>query len=115
MGLATIFDRVVTLRLVTPAGEDARGNETSATTDRLGVPAYRYQVDAAEDRNDRDQQARTFVYFLPPSVAGAPVVLSGRDRIVDGLEVLEVLGSPIMARKRGRDHHLEARAYLVEG
>lgn len=115
MSLATIFDRVVVLELTAPAGEDARGNETRGSTDRAGVPAYRWQVDTSEDTSDRDQQAKTFVYYFPPAVDGEPVVLSGRDRIRDGDETLEVLGQPIMARKRGRDHHVEARAFVVEG
>lgn len=115
MSLATIYDRVVELELTAPAGEDARGNEVRGTTERAGIPAYRYQVDTSEDTADRDQQAKTFVYYLPPVVDGEPVVLSGRDRIVDGDETLEVLGQPITATRRGRPHHVEARAFVVSG
>jgi hypothetical protein len=113
VSLRTIFDRTVVLRITSPAGEDARGNETRGSADRPGVRAYRYQLAADEDTRDRDQQARTFVYFFP--VTADSIELSGRDRIVDGDEILEVVGAPIVARKRRRDHHVEARALLLEG
>lgn len=115
MSLATIFDRAVDLVVTAPTGEDARGNETRGSTTIEGVPAYRFQVGAEEDTADRDQQARTFVYYLPVVHEGAELELAGRDRIVDGDDTLEVLGAPIVATSRGRKHHIEARAYLVDG
>lgn len=116
MSLRTIFDREVTLRLVGVGAENPRGNNAETTTDVAGIAAYRAQVGTAEDTVDRDQQARTFVYFLDAERPdGTPLGLSGWDRIVDGVQVLKVLGTPIVASSRGRARHVEARAYLLEG
>lgn len=114
MSLNLLYDREVTLRPMNVTAEDARGNETkSAGADVDGVPARRRQLTAEEDTDDRDQQARTFLYFLPAT--GAAIALSGRDRIVDGGQVLEVLGAPDVIHRRYRPHHVEARAFLIEG
>lgn len=116
MSLRTIFDRTVTLRLVAAGAEDARGNAAEVTTDVAGVAAFRTQIAAGEDTADRDQQAKTFQYLLETDRPdGTPLGLSGRDRIVDGLEVLKILGTPVVATSRGRPRHVEARAYLIEG
>lgn len=120
MSLATLFDRTVDLELTAATGEDARGNETRSTTTLAGVPAYRSQLGAEEDTTDRDQQARTFVYLFPADhVIGEGThdltTLTGRDRIVDVDGTFEILGTPIVATSRGRVHHVEARAFLIEG
>lgn len=122
MSLATLYDRTVDLEVTSADGEDARGNEVRSADTVAGVPAYRHQLTAEEDTSDRDQQARTFVYMLPvehvledETVVDVAELLSGRDRIVDGDETFEVLGTPIVATSRGRRHHVEARAFLVEG
>jgi hypothetical protein len=116
VSLRTIFDRAVTVRFVGTGAEDGRGNETETTTDVAGVAAFRTQVAAGEDTATRDQQARTFLYLLEPDRPdGTPLGLTGWDRIVDGPQVLKVLGSPIVASSRGRPRHVEARAYLIEG
>jgi hypothetical protein len=114
----TRFDRTVDLEITGPTGESARGNETrGASTTIAGVPAYRAQVGAEEDTADRDQQARTFEYLLPPVHEEHDVaeLLSGRDVIVDGDERLEVLGTPEVATSRGRRRHVLVRAYYVSG
>lgn len=110
-----MFDRRVELRLTSPAGKDARGNELRATSTIENVPSARGQVSAGEDNLDRDEQARTFVYFFPPIWGSYDVaeLLTGRDRIVDGHETFEILGAPVVATSRGRRRHVEARAYLV--
>lgn len=112
-----MFDREVDLELTTPAAEDARGNETRTTSTIADVPCYRGQLTADEDTADRDQQARTFVYFFPPVFGAFDVadLLTGRDRIIDGDDTLEIIGAPIVATSRGRRRHVEARAYLVDG
>lgn len=112
-----MFDRTVDLELTTPAAEDARGNETRATSTIADVPCYRGQLSAAEDTDDRDQQARTFVYYFPPIFGAFDLadLLSGRDRIIDGDDTLEVLGAPVVATSRGRARHVEARAFLLDG
>lgn len=117
MSLSTLFDRTVELELTTSSAEDARGNETRSSSSIADVPCYRGQLSAAEDTDDRDQQARTFVYYFPPTFGAFDLgnLLSGRDRIVDGDETLEILGAPIVATSRGRARHVEARAFLVDG
>lgn len=121
MSLRTLFDRTVSLEFTAADVEDARGNETRSSTTLADVPAYRGQLTAAEDTDDRDQQARTFVYYFPPiHLVGAvehdvAALLTGRDVIVDGTERLEVLGAPIVATSRGRARHVEARAFLLDG
>ena len=117
MSLRTLFDRVVDLELVADGAENARGNPTTSTTTVEGIRAYRSQVGAAEDTSDRDQQARTFVYLLEPyRPDGTPLGLTGRDRIREANgELLEVLGTPVLATSRGRLRHVEARAFVLEG
>lgn len=116
MSLRTIFDRTVTLRLVAAGAENPRGNPAEVTTDVAVVAAFRTQVAAGEDTADRDQQARTFQYLLETDRPdGTPLGITGRDRIVDGIEVLQILGTPVVATSRGRPRHVEARAYLIDG
>lgn len=117
MSLATLYDRTVDLEISGVTGEDARGNETTESTTIESVPAYRSQVSAEEDTADRDQQARTFVYVLPIEHGDDDLadLLTGRDRIVDVDGTFEVLGTPVVATSRGRRHHVEARAFLIEG
>lgn len=122
MSLATLYDRTVDLEISGVTGEDARGNETTESTTIESVPAYRSQVSAEEDTADRDQQARTFVYVLPvehvlpdETVVDVAELLTGRDVIVDTDGDFEVLGTPVVATSRGRRHHVEARAFLLEG
>jgi hypothetical protein len=115
MTLGLLLDRLVTLRPVNgTVTEDRYGNEEVALgVDVLGVPARRHQLDATEDTSNRDEQARTFLYVF--KARGAPLTLTGRDRIVDGDDELEVLGAPELVYRRRRAHHVEARARLVSG
>lgn len=121
MSLRTIFDRVVDLELTSSSGKDVRGNEIRSSTTLADVPCFRWQVKAEEDTADRDQQARTFVYLFPvehvvdDEVHDLGELMTGRDRIHDGDEILEVLGTPVVPTSRGRRRHVEARAYYEEG
>lgn len=122
MSRRTLFDRTVALVITAAAAEDARGNETRSSTTLAGVPAFRSQLGADEDTDDRDQQARTFTYLLPvihvdddELAHDIGDLLSGRDRIVDGDDTLEILGAPVVATSRGRRRHVQARAYLLDG
>jgi hypothetical protein len=114
-----LLDRTVTLvpRVVT--GKDGRGNDVVGDgTPVPGVPAGRDLLQASEEITNRDQQAKTFVYFLPAVLDdGTPVALTGYDRIVDEDKTFEVRGEPerIVRRRGGRLHHIEAIAYLIEG
>jgi hypothetical protein len=81
-----------------------------------GIPARRDQTAGAEDVIDRDQQTTTVLYSLAlRTLTGDQVVLSGRDRIVDGDETFEIVGPPELLYRRRRPHHWEARAVLIEG
>lgn len=113
MSFSRLLDREVTIvpRIVT--GEDARGNDVIGDgTPVEGVKAGRDPLEATEDLDERDQQGRVYVYFLP---AGTPI--TGYDRIVDGDETFEVRGAPdrVVRRRGGREHHVEAIAYLIDG
>lgn len=113
MSFRKLLEREVTIvpRIVT--GQDGRGNDVIVDgTPVEGVKAGRDPLDAKEDVDERDQQARTFVYFLPAGTA-----ITGYDRIVDGDETFEVRGAPdrVVRRRGGREHHVEAVAYLIEG
>lgn len=76
----------------------------------LDVPTRRDQVEATEDRADRDEQRQQFTYWFLPDVA-----ITGRDQIMDGNETLEVIGQPKQVDGRRGVHHLEVRAQIVEG
>lgn len=113
MSFSRLLDREVTIVPRVVNGRDGRGNEIIVDgTPVEGVKAGRDPLEATEDLEARDQQARSFVYFLP---AGTPI--TGYDRIVDGTETFEVRGAPdrVIRRRGGREHHVEAVAYLIEG
>ena len=111
MSLGLLFDRTVSIVPMTAGAEDRYGNTPrSPGAPVAGVPCRRRQLTAQEDVQDRDQQARTFLYFFDPDV-----VITGRDRILDDGETLEVIGQPDLVGRRHRAHHLELRAALVEG
>ncbi|MGH9001912.1 MAG: hypothetical protein ACRDYV_02170 [Acidimicrobiia bacterium] len=119
MSFRRLLDRTVTIvpRVVT--GVDGRGNDiVTDGTPIPGVPAGRDLLQASEEITNRDQQAKTFVYFLPPTLDdGTAITLTGYDRIVDDGKTFEVRGEPdqVVRRRGGRLHHLEAIAYLIEG
>lgn len=119
MSFRRLLDRTVVIvpRVVT--GRDGRGNDViSDGTPITDVPAGRDLLSATEELADRDQQAKTFVYFLPPTKDdGTPITISGYDQIVDDEKTYEVRGDPerVVRRRGGRLHHFEAIAYLIEG
>lgn len=111
MSFRRLLNRTITILPMDVISVDRYGNEIRGPgTPVPGVRARRHQVDAAEEITDRDEQSRTFEYFLPPDVA-----ITGRDRIVDGDDTLEVLGPPEVVARRRRSHHIELRAYQIEG
>jgi hypothetical protein len=113
----TIADRLIIVRPMNVTGQDDRGNDVLGQGDDVpDVPARRRQLSATEDLANRDEQVRTFVYFLELfTTAGTPVTVKGRDRLVDGDDVLEVQGIPEVVSRRYLPHHIEARAYVIEG
>ncbi len=111
MSFRRLLDRTITILPMTVIDMDRYGNEIrSPGTPITGVRARRHQVAAAEEITDRDEQSRTFQYFLPPDVT-----VTGRDRILDGDDTLDVLGPPELVARRRRPHHIELRAYQIEG
>jgi hypothetical protein len=117
VSLRSLLDRRISIITTAAAAKDRYGNTGRSVAATLAeVPARRDQVDADEDVRDRDQQARTFTYLIALRAEdGTAVALTGRDRIRDGLETLEILGSPELVRRRRLPHHWEARAVVVEG
>lgn len=117
MSLRSLLDRRIAIQTTASGAKDRYGNEARAVgSTLLNVPARRDQVGAAEDVRGRDQQARTFTYLIALRAEdGTAVDLTGRDRIVDGDETLEILGSPELVRRRRLAHHWEARAVVIDG
>lgn len=126
MSLRSLLNREVHIRPMGPGDTpttDDHGNEViGAGADSPPIPARRDQSGASEVDAGRDQQTATVRYTLPVSVwiPGDPgssytVELTGRDRIVDGDEVFEIIGSPELVYRRRQAHHWEAVARLVEG
>lgn len=120
MSFRRLLDRTVTIvpRIVT--GTDGRGNDVIA--DGVPIPnvrAARELASSLEDTgNARDQQEIVWIYFLPPaSEDGTEVAITGRDQIHDGDDVFQVQGLPdeVTRRRTGKLHHIEARAYVLEG
>lgn len=96
-----------------------RGREVIVDgTPVVGIPAARRVAETAEDEDRRDVQSTRFDYMLAAlhPDTGEALVISGRDRIVDGDEVLEVVGDarPAVQHGRGRTHHLEVRAMKID-
>lgn len=111
MSIRRLLNRTVTILPMNVISVDRYGNELrSAGTPVPDIPARRHQVAAGEEITDRDEQSRTFEYFFLPDVT-----ITGRDRIVDGDDTLEVLGPPELVARRRRPHHIELRAYQIEG
>lgn len=111
MSLRQALNRVVSIIPMNVESVDAYHDRHRGPGAEIpNVPTRRDQLQATEDTNDRDQQARTFVYLFLPDVA-----ISGRDRIRDGDDVLEVIGEPDVVSRRRRPHHIEATARIVSG
>lgn len=108
--LDRFYDRLVTIEKVTDDTVDDYGDDIKSVTSTFTTRTRREQLTATEDISDRDQQARTFVYIFDDDVD-----INGRDRILDGDLVLEVLGAPDVLSQRNRSHHIEVRAYIIEG
>ncbi len=109
MSFHKLLNRTVTIVPMNVVSVDRYGNEIRGEgTPVTGVAARRNQSEATEELLDRDQQSRTFRYWLPAGTA-----ISGRDRIVDGADTLEVEGEPATLHGHSAAHHLEVRAYLI--
>jgi hypothetical protein len=95
-----------------PAGTADRYNSRPRTagTPVTDVPCRREQIEADEDRSDRDEQRQQFTYWFMPDA-----VVSGRGQIIDGGDTLEVIGEPKRVDGRAGTHHIELRAQLVKG
>lgn len=106
-----LLDRRVTIIPMVAGAKDRYNHTTTvAGTPVTDVAARRDQADISEDVIDRDQQRTVFRYFFEAGVA-----ITGRDRIIDGGDTLEVLGEPDEVSGYHGTHHVEVRAYKVEG
>lgn len=118
MTFRTICDRTVTIRPRATSGtRDGYGNKAKDFgPDVTDVLARRDMRSATEDLADRDQQTWEFLYLIALRAAdGTDVVLDGRSRIVDGVDVFEVVGTPELVTARRRPHHWEAKVQKVAG
>lgn len=117
MSLRSLLNRRVDVVVTTTGVEDRYGNVARTVSATIAdVPARRDQAAATEDVRDRDQQTRLFVYLLPlRGPDGTVLDLAGADRIVDGDDTLEIVGTPELIARRRRPHHWEATARLLEG
>jgi hypothetical protein len=106
-----MLNRTVSIVPMVETAEDRYGDKPRVPGAPVpGQRCRRRQLTADEDVLDRDQQARTFVYEFLPSV-----VVTGRDRILDGDDTLEVVGEPNLVTRRHRPHHVLLRASVVQG
>lgn len=114
MSLRRLLDRRVTIVHRAVTTQDGRGNDVVAETGRdENVRAARDQVTTAEDTgNAREQVSSRYAYVFDRGQALGPL-----DRILDGTETLELDGDPerIVRRLGGREHHVEAIAYRIDG
>lgn len=115
-----MLDRDVTIIPRTVTGKDARGNDVIGDGDPIeGLRALRQQIEATENKAQRDQQEEVFTYQIEPRLpeTGEVVEIAGFDRIRDDGLLYEIRGTPKYAeqRHRSRIHHVEVTAYRIEG
>lgn len=111
MSLTALLNRVVAIVPMNVVTTDGYNNQHRGPGPEVpGIRTRRQQVAADEDIADRDQQARTYRYFFEASVA-----ITGRDRIHDGPDILEVIGEPDRVDGMADTHHLEVTARIVSG
>lgn len=119
MSFRRLLDRSVTWIPREVTGTDSRGNDVIADgTPVSGIPAGRDSLELSEEAGDeRDQQTRRFVYFLPPEHEGTTIAPSGYDVLVDGADRFQLDGDAelVVRRRTGKTHHVEAIAYRIEG
>lgn len=108
MSFRSLLDRTVTLIPTGTSGEDAHGNDVVVDGAPVeGVKTARELAAGDEQANVRDTISARWLYFFLPDVE-----LTGYDRIVDGLETLNIVGPPelVVRRRGGRPHHWEVFA-----
>lgn len=115
MTFRRLLDRNVTIRPRIVTGKDDRNNDVVADgTPIPDVPAGRELEQADELTEDRDQQNRRWVYFLPAALAdGTPLAVDGYAELDDVDGTYAVIGEPeliVSRRRRGRPHHWELTA-----
>lgn len=89
---------------------DDYGNEVETEGTPVPTEARRDQLSSTEDVVDRDQQARTFRYFLKPTV-----VVNGRDLIRDDGQLHKIIGEPEVISNQLGPHHIEVLTELTDG
>lgn len=111
MSYRDLLAQTVTVLTVDEAGEDEFGNRVPGWPGPgVTYPARLTQVSGDEVTIGRDAQVSEWKLYLE-----ADAVIGGRDRVVDGDRVFEVVGPPLLARTPRGVHHVEARLRYIEG
>jgi hypothetical protein len=111
MSLEARMDRSVYVEATTLMEvEDEYGNRLEHAQRFGPFPALRNQSGATEDQAARDSQVQTFDYILSPSVK-----VSGYDRIIDGSDTFEVIGTPEVVRGQVGPHHVQLKVRIIRG
>lgn len=117
MTFPSLLNRRVTVVPMVITGKDSAGNDVKAPGTAIGpVHARRDSESETEIIASRDEQEVVFFYWLALLAEdGTPVVITGRDRLVDGDETFEVRGTPELVAGQARVHHIEVHAYRITG
>lgn len=114
MTFRRLLDRRVTVRGQIVTGKDGRNDDVLGPGPVfVNVPAGRDLEQADERTDDRDEQVRRYVYFLPARLDdGTPIVVDGYSLLDDVDGTYSVVGTPelVVRRRGGRPHHYELTA-----
>lgn len=89
MSLASLLNQPLTIERRSTTGMDAYGNEVTGITATEETEGYVEQRDATEITIGRETYTTDWLVVLKPGTA-----IAGRDRILYGSHVLEVVGQP---------------------
>lgn len=110
MSLASLLQQPVTVQTIGVTGTDSLGNETHGVTSSASTVAYVARTGADEVSGDQQTEGADWTVFLP-----VDTVITGYDRIVSGLLVLEVIGPPeqVWNPRTGVYSHVRLKARSV--
>lgn len=110
MSFSALLDRTVDLVTRTATSTDARGNDVYTEATTSGVRCRRDVSSTDEDVADAQRETTRYLYFFE-----ADVTIEATTRIVDDGVTLEVDGPVDEVGGRRGTHHLEVRAFVIEG